>query len=315
MILSFSKLTFILASDEQDGAGPALIRTSHILAGLHGYYSQFESTVQAHFADEKRRIEEEVVDLVKLASWRDVNVHALQQSAQKTHKQLYRRIRRFREILRLPVLDHLRLAPGQTELHETKLISASTMDGPILAGPGRVAADRSKLFSRFVSVTASLRSRISQTSYIDVLEKLAEDMTRAQREYSEVTPPRNLDKIDYKRWSSSLFSKKKRAWNDFLKEMRGVGFSTNVHSEIAKKHRNLRLVLEQPDFRAQASASFATVSAVEHYFHRSTEVLLDSIKAAVSHHGDLTNGDVQRAMALLESVYDLAVISRARCAS
>ena len=89
--------------------------------------------------------------------------------------------------------------------------------------------------------------------------------------------------------------------------------STNVHSEIAKKHRNLRLVWDQPIFGAQIANAFPLVPIVEDYFHRSTEVLLDSIKTAASHHGDLTSGDVQRAMALLESVYNLAVVSRARC--
>ncbi len=48
-------------------------------------------------------IEKEIGKLLQLVTWRDVNVQNLQQTAHRMHRQLFRRVRKFREILRQSV--------------------------------------------------------------------------------------------------------------------------------------------------------------------------------------------------------------------
>ena len=58
--------------------------------------------IDAHIAQQRETLDREIADYVKLATWKDVNVFALKQSAQKTHTYLHKSLRKFREILRQP---------------------------------------------------------------------------------------------------------------------------------------------------------------------------------------------------------------------
>lgn len=70
-----------------------------ILRNVSLYYSQFTSYVNTTLAQLRKPIEKELKDFVKIASWKDVNIYALKQSAQKTHLQLHKCIRKYREVL------------------------------------------------------------------------------------------------------------------------------------------------------------------------------------------------------------------------
>lgn len=70
-----------------------------ILRNVSLYYSQFTGYVNTMLAQLRKPIEKELKDFVKIASWKDVNIYALKQSAQKTHSQLHKCIRKYREVL------------------------------------------------------------------------------------------------------------------------------------------------------------------------------------------------------------------------
>lgn len=70
-----------------------------ILRNVHLYYSQFQESVDTTLVQLRKPIEKELKDFVKIASWKDVNIYALRQSAQKTHRQLHKCIRKYREVL------------------------------------------------------------------------------------------------------------------------------------------------------------------------------------------------------------------------
>jgi len=78
---------------------------SSVLANVHDYYSQFSVYVQASLDRLRKPIEKELKDFVKIASWKDVNIYALRQSAQKTHKQLHKCIRKYKDVLSRSTLE------------------------------------------------------------------------------------------------------------------------------------------------------------------------------------------------------------------
>ncbi|KAI9314233.1 hypothetical protein BX666DRAFT_1863084, partial [Dichotomocladium elegans] len=75
-----------------------------LLRNVYNYYCQFGDHVQTMLAQLRKPIEKDLKDFVKIASWKDVNIYALRQSAQKTHKQLHKCIRKYREILGMSML-------------------------------------------------------------------------------------------------------------------------------------------------------------------------------------------------------------------
>lgn len=78
---------------------------SSVLANVYEYYSQFSVSVQAALDRLRKPIEKELKDFVKIASWKDVNIYALRQSAQKTHRQLHKCIRKYKDVLSRSTLE------------------------------------------------------------------------------------------------------------------------------------------------------------------------------------------------------------------
>lgn len=90
----------------------SLRRVSQILFNIHGFYDNFTANVTAYLKAERSRIEKDVQNLIKLASWKDVNVYALRQSAIRSHHQLYKSVRKLRAILQKPASDFF--VPGDS---------------------------------------------------------------------------------------------------------------------------------------------------------------------------------------------------------
>ncbi|KAI8086937.1 uncharacterized protein B0P05DRAFT_16758 [Gilbertella persicaria] len=74
-------------------------KTATILRNVYMYYSQFQEHANTMLAQLRKPIEKELKDFVKIATWKDVNIYALRQSASKTHRQLHKCIRKYREVL------------------------------------------------------------------------------------------------------------------------------------------------------------------------------------------------------------------------
>ena len=100
----------------------ALHRARCVLHATEQYYGLFSTQLATHLSVQRETLETEIGGFIKLASWKDVNVQALKQSAQRTHHQLYKIIRKFRDLLRQPISERLRpeLASVQ-EIKETPL--------------------------------------------------------------------------------------------------------------------------------------------------------------------------------------------------
>lgn len=76
------------------------------MLNIYGFYKQFLPRVKSFTASERARIDKDVQNLIKLASWKDVNVYALKQSAIRSHHQLYKSVRKLRAVLQKPASDY-----------------------------------------------------------------------------------------------------------------------------------------------------------------------------------------------------------------
>ncbi|KAI9366171.1 hypothetical protein DFJ73DRAFT_164284 [Zopfochytrium polystomum] len=97
-----------------------------ILYNIHSYYSQFLPQVKEHILQRKGPIQKELIEFTKIASWKDINVLALKESARRSHYQLAKFMRKYREILSGPVSTVI-LTIRQT-LPESALTGAKTKE-------------------------------------------------------------------------------------------------------------------------------------------------------------------------------------------
>ncbi len=306
----------------QTGTRSAASRRAHrILHFTRAYFSQFVSRVNASLSSQQQELEKEIRNFIKLASWRDINVHALKQSAQRTHRQLYKCVRKFREILRQPATPHLVVgAAGSDESAPFPALPSIHLpsDYPTLPQFTNHASypdhlvNLDRTFKNFRSMLQGrLRSLVDSLSPIDVEDLSAEIITTLQH-LSSSSPPPGVTKEQKEKFYKSLLVRKRKAWSDLLKELRRIGLAMSIKPEVLEQQSNPRWLREQPVVE-EAVQDVGPFDKSEVYLLRMTK-LLPGLRAALSnHHPDVGIRDLQRGTGLVESAFSLSIEARARC--
>ncbi|TBU59248.1 midasin [Dichomitus squalens] len=294
-------------------------RAHRILHFTRKYYSQFVPRVNTSLSSQQQELEKEIRNFIKLASWKDINVHALKQSAQRTHRQLYKCVRKFREILRQPITAHL--VPGvagSDEATSTPVLPTLRLDSDYSALPNfhsnalrsdhLVNLDRT--FRNFQSMLrVRLGALIGSLSSADV-EDLSAEIIATLQSLASSAPPPNATKEQKDKFHKSLLVRKRKAWSDLLKELRRIGLAMNIKPEVLEQQSNPRWLREQPVV-VKLAEDVGPFDKSESYFLRLTKLLPDLRAALSNHHPDIGTRDLQRGSGLVESAFSLAVEARA----
>jgi midasin len=127
------------------------------LKNIIQYFKQYSGTIDSYLNSQKAPIHKELKEFAKIASWKDVNVYALKESAKRSHYQLNKILKKYRAVLKGSIADivtnhkkiptevrsldfdtmiaqfHTRIAPGCLDLATGSMITADvlfpTMDG------------------------------------------------------------------------------------------------------------------------------------------------------------------------------------------
>ena len=295
-------------------------RTHRILRFTRAYYSQFVSRVNVSLSSQQQELEKEIRNFIKLASWKDINVHALKQSAQRTHRQLYKCVRKFREILRQPSTPHL--VPGAAGSEESSPFPELPSirlgaEGPPLplftnhASQPDYLVNLDRTFRNFRSMLQGrLSALIGSLSPIEV-EDLSSEIITTLQSLASASPPSGVTKEQKEKFHKSLLVRKRKAWSDLLKELRRVGLAMNVKPEVLEQQSNPRWLREQPVVK-EVVQDVGPFDKSEVYLLRMTKLLPDLRAALSNHHPDIGIRDLQRGTGLVESAFSLAIEARAR---
>ncbi|XP_041950170.1 midasin [Alosa sapidissima] len=101
MLLSFH--CHLLLAPPQDGQDALC----SLLWNLYKYYSQFSESVQAKLTQLRKPIEKELKDFVKISKWNDVSFWSIKQSVEKTHRILFKFVKKFEAALGQPCAPSL----------------------------------------------------------------------------------------------------------------------------------------------------------------------------------------------------------------
>ncbi|RPD62626.1 midasin [Lentinus tigrinus ALCF2SS1-7] len=298
---------------------PSSRRVHRILHSTRLYYAQFLPRVAASLSSQQHALEKDVRDFIKLASWKDINVHALKQSAQRTHRQLYKCVRKFREILRQSVAPHL--VPTQAGKEESS--SAPTL--PVLRLSGDVpplppfSASSShpdhlrhldRTFKNFRTLIQGRVGNVVGCLTSADLEDLSAEIIATLQSLASTAAPANASKEQREKFQKALLVRKRKAWSDLLKELKRVGLAMNMKPEILEQQGNPRWLREQPHL-IEPKSDLGPFDKSEVYFLRLTKLLPDLRAALGSHHPDIGTRDLQRGTNLVESAFSFAVDTRA----
>jgi midasin len=323
LLHDFEHHLLILSQQDEVSGHADFKRMARILYHTRNHYHQFSTLVEERFSRDRAAQEENIQGFIKLASWRDTNVRALQQSARKTHHQLYKSIRKFRDILRQPVSDLLGITgPSDPERKPATFEDDSAPtdreppvpsfpDVPAWHAKAKRLSGISHTFTRFDHLLSHNFRKFIASSSPEHVDQLAVDLILTSEGLSKETVPSSLPKEKRQRGFKALLVRKRKAFSDYLKELRRNGLSSNVRPGVLSQNRNQRWVREQPILSFPAHWTTWSTKG-EEYFYRVACLLPEVRLAAGRHHQDITNHECQRAVGLLESAFSNSLASRSR---
>jgi midasin len=320
LIESFERFLSALSDARSTSDNAVLSRVRRILHSTCSFYAQFSQKIATSFASQRAALEKDVRGYIKLASWKDVNVQALKASAVRTHHQLYKTIRKFREIMRQAVSDQLqfehatsradaedldRHAPATLVLAEFRY-AATTIPSPLSDNTRPHLSDLPRTLAKFSSlVTTRLHPSLVTRDALAV-DDFTSDIILRSKELAETSVPADLPAAKREQQQKTLLLQKRKAWSDLLKELKRVGFAINMKPEVLEAQRSRRWVREQQGFDGPDPLA----CKAEAYFNRLQALLPTLRNALADHHADIQTRDVQRAIMFVESALSIALHAR-----
>ncbi|KPV75029.1 uncharacterized protein RHOBADRAFT_53933 [Rhodotorula graminis WP1] len=332
LVLAFANYATELGSRpdavKELGAGAAsLKRVGDLLLNVHAFYSQYEPRITAHLVSERARIDKDVQNVIKLASWKDINVAALRASAVRSHHQLHKCVRKLRTVLQKPATDLFTAG----ELDKT-VISASSASAPfptiaadsIPALSVGVVTDNDAIHLVKLEQTATRLGSLASSSLAAVvgaehalhLDNFAVEIIATAKALRD--EPLGAEEGREQR-VKNLIERKRRAWRDLLNELKRVGISPSPAPKVVARLEDAGAVYSLTPSHALLSLDQATVGGDVHsrvvkadaYHYRQLAELPTLKTYPAAHHADVRTPDVQRALGHIQSGIHLTFDQRA----
>ncbi|KAJ4482340.1 midasin nuclear AAA ATPase [Lentinula aciculospora] len=319
LLRSFGELCHHLQNIHPGQIFELLERIRRIVDATVDYFSTFSSSVAVELTTGRTALETEIRNLIKLASWKDVNVHALKQSAQRTHRQLYKLIRKYRELLRQPVSGRLEMMSRMSKDEDSildnrplEIVQAPDLTFTVVAADTYTPAHLIHLgrtYRRFKQFIAKSIAPWITSRSADAVEALAVDIIVSSKELSSISLTSSLSAERREKQQKAILTRKRKAWSDLLIELKRAGFAAHVKPDVLSQNQSTRWIREQPSLGRTSDFEF---EKSEMYWNR-LNGLFPILRASIpSHHTDISTRELQRGVSFLESSFSMAIESRTR---
>lgn len=300
---------------------PSLGIVQQALANFNAYHDNFTHTIEESLMKGRAEVEKQIKNVIQVASWKDRNVAVLKQSAQTSHKRLLRFVRKYRRLLAQPVAPLIHsIIPAKSvvqhqdsawsECHMALGLVDLNMSGPTLSNITAWAA-RPDRFRNVAATVSLLQKKFNRSlSYLDTPERLlsfTNDLQSSIKELQKATPAVLTEKN--KAIVQHLKTRKRRLLADVMKDLRLMGFQSNLSDDVLQLQNALHVVLAHaPTLTLSLEAS--KVPASEAHFHQLLSIFPFVRESARKHSEDLTPAETARCLALLESMLQNVILQR-----
>ena len=325
LLHSFERYTSMIIPVKTSTDQATLGLINRILHSTCSYFDLFSESLQKHLDEQKGLLETEVKGFIKLASWKDVNVQALKQSARKTHYQLYKIVRKYHDVLRHPIRD--RLLPFASGDAEYRMLSTGSMSkSPPQNGNLKDSNSSPVPFPLSQGLLVNLRRRCDKFRFLiynrikpfvkkftaDLLDEFAVEIITTSKRLAEHLVPATLTGELRERHIKALQVRKRKAWSDLLRELKLAGLKSNLKPDILRQNTSQAYVRRQVIMPRDPELGIE-VDKGEVYFLKVSGSLPVLRASLPSHHSDLTTRDIQKGVAFLECGFSMAIDLRSRC--
>lgn len=300
-----------------------IIRTS--LSNFLSFFGRFEKTIEESLQKSRASLEREMKDVLLLASWKDTNINALQESAKRSHYKLFKIVRKLRALLAQP-LDQLLAQefvhnPDGSGIagHSVQQLSMHHLDEQAARCCSYYLENWSERPPRLINVDTTIENMIQMSQLpsdtddaLTYLCKFADDVVDSMKNLKDETP--STSTADNEDLVQHIKLRKRKLLSDTLKELRHLGFRPNISSDLLASQASLSTVLAQIPALTDIEHS-QTMSEAEYYLHKILHRMPQVRQSARSHSEDLSQGEINRCIGYLESILSLLLRQRKLAAS
>ncbi|OQV14305.1 Midasin [Hypsibius exemplaris] len=198
-----------------------------VLRNVHAFYSQFTPSVETSIAQQRKSIEKELKEFVKVARWMDMNYHALKATIHKAHRTVHSGMRKLEAVLDQKVILQRTIEGAPTpspQLHHRIYLGALPLFPPSPCLP-----KMTELVVYVRKCRKITRQAVYALDYIKALSSLNEISLEYFDRFSELKePPCDLTLTGEKRKAASktVIKSKRLAFTDLTKTLKEMGLSS-----------------------------------------------------------------------------------------
>ncbi|KAL6704852.1 AAA ATPase midasin [Coniothyrium glycines] len=279
------------------------------------YFSRLLQPVQEALVKGRQALEKDVKDVIKLASWKDINIEALKQSAKTSHRKLTKLVRKFRALVNQPVAGLVK-AGFPDENHMSRTITLQSADTTVPASPSTLILaqlpewDSRPTRFKNLEVTVAMMCSLATSKGVAVdgatyIADFVSDLTTSMLELQKATPStlteENKEKVQH------LKTQKRKLYADTMKELRLMGVNSNLSVDTLAKQDELSTILATLQV-IQRDRNDGI--AAEYHLHKALNIFQQVRAVYKEHSGDLTANDVARSIGYLEGLLQISVRQR-----
>ncbi|KIW88587.1 uncharacterized protein Z519_10633 [Cladophialophora bantiana CBS 173.52] len=280
------------------------------------HYRRYEVSVEAALRVGRVGLEKALSEQIKLASWKDANVTALRESARRSHYKLFKIVRKYRVLLNQAVVFNAPedLAQNSRADAVTDLSQPHYDDALVSAALGRcrlLVEDWHIRPERLTQPLAAVKSmqhvyKSKNTGFQAHLEiaSFRQDLVEASKQLKTQTPPGLTE--DNAGFVRHLQERKRRLLADTLKAVIHMGIRRNLPTSELEKQSSCASVLALVADSAVNQLP-RTESAASAIFHQLLDIMPQVRAARTDHSDDLTEGEINRSVGLLEGLLFLTI--------
>jgi midasin len=311
-ILLLQQLRAHAAMHMQDVASFRILHDA--LSNFLAYHVRLEKPVREAIAQGRQKLEKEVQNVIKLASWKDTNIEALKQSAKTSHKKLSKWVRKFRTLLNKPVSSIAGTGlPEESHMLQkaTLAVVSSAVQPEALDICANIPTwtDRPARFQNLGITVKLMRNLASPSSnavdgaaYVDnLISELAASIIELQKATPTTLTEENKETVQH------LKTQKRKVYADTMKELRLMGVNSNLSMDTLVKQYDLSTVLSTIPL-IQGDAHLGNAAA--YYLHKALNSMPAVRGVSKEHSSDLTPNDVSKSIGYLEGLLHITIRQR-----
>ncbi|KAI5957391.1 MDN1 [Candida margitis] len=272
------------------------------------FYHQFESIIEEDMTAKRAKLQKEIDEVILLASWKDVNIDALKQSARKSHNSLYKIVRKYRDVLSTPVQPVIEQGLSQP-VKEKEFMSLPVIETVDLHDNGILStistwSQRPQRLQDISIIKKNFKiylERVKSEELPQLLDFAAETVRVADTLRDET--PKVLNEGS-KKLVAALKTQKMKLLSDTIREIRISGLKTSMRADILATQKSVNLII------ANSTSFNGFLEECDCAYFRILD-LLPRLRAAVgSPCEDVPAADLEKGLSAAENLIHFLIVKR-----